>query len=92
MQQNQKHFVQFKLDAKELFQKSDLSYREVANIFNMNNSALIASWMRQFRAVVSMDSQKRRDVHLSCLRKMKSKIRNNLQLKQSDRINVDRIK
>ena len=48
--QNQKYSVQFKLDAIELYQTSELSYREVANILNMNNPALIASWMRQFRA------------------------------------------
>lgn len=48
--QNQKYSVQFKLDAITLYQTSELSYREVANLLNLNNPPLIASWMRQFRA------------------------------------------
>ena len=41
--------VQFKMDAIELYQTSELSYREVANRLGMRNHALIASWMRSFR-------------------------------------------
>jgi transposase len=47
--QNQKYSVQFKLDAIELYQTSEMSYREVADVLGLNNSPLIASWMRQFR-------------------------------------------
>ena len=64
--------VQFKMDAIELYQTSELSYREVANRLGMRNHALIASWMRSFRDEVSRDSQNRKDVHLPCLRKKKS--------------------
>ncbi|OEG18648.1 transcriptional regulator [Enterococcus termitis] len=47
--QNQNYSVQFKLNAIELYQTSELSYREVANILEMNNPILIANWMRKFR-------------------------------------------
>ncbi len=47
--QNQGYSVQFKLSAIELYQTSGLSYREVANVLNMNNPSLIATWMRKFR-------------------------------------------
>ncbi|WP_344698233.1 helix-turn-helix domain-containing protein, partial [Enterococcus raffinosus] len=33
----------------ELYQTSELSYREIANVLKMNNPSLIASWMRKFR-------------------------------------------
>lgn len=48
--QNQKYSVQFKLNAIELYQTSELSYREVANVLEMNNPSLITGWMRKFRA------------------------------------------
>lgn len=47
--QNNSYTVQFKLDAIELYQTSELSYREVANQFGINNPALITNWMRKFR-------------------------------------------
>ncbi|MEI5989062.1 hypothetical protein A5881_003118 [Enterococcus termitis] len=47
--QNQNYSVQFKLNAIELYQTSEFSYREVANILEMNNPTLIANWMRKFR-------------------------------------------
>lgn len=47
--ENQKYSVQFKLNALELYQTSEMSYREVANALGINNSPLIASWMRKFR-------------------------------------------
>lgn len=46
---NQKYSVQFKLNAIELYQTSELSYREIANTLGINNPPLIASWVRQFR-------------------------------------------
>ena len=48
--QNQTYSVQFKMDAIELYQTSELSYREVANQLGMNNLTLIANWMKNFRA------------------------------------------
>lgn len=48
--QNQSYSFQFKMDAIELYQTSELSYREVANHLGMNNSSLIANWMKTFRA------------------------------------------
>ena len=47
--ENQTYSVQFKLDALELYQTSELSYREVANHLGINNPALVASWMSTFR-------------------------------------------
>lgn len=46
---NRIYSVQFKMDAIELYQTSELSYREVANVLEINNPALIANWMRKFR-------------------------------------------
>ena len=46
---NANYSVQFKLDAIELYQTSELSYREIANVLKMNNPSLIANWMRKFR-------------------------------------------
>ena len=46
---NQKYSVQFKLDAIELYQTSEMSYREVANALGINNSPMIAAWVRKFR-------------------------------------------
>ncbi|MDA9470545.1 putative transposase [Enterococcus sp. 5H] len=48
--QNQSYPVQFKMDAIELYQTTELSYREVANHLGINNPALITNWMRIFRA------------------------------------------
>ncbi len=47
--QNQRYSVQFKMDAIELYQTSELSYREVANHLGINNPSLIANWMKSFR-------------------------------------------
>ncbi len=47
--QNQKYSVQFKVNAIELYQTSELSYREIANTLGINNSSLIVSWMHQYR-------------------------------------------
>lgn len=49
MHQNKKYSVQFKLDAIELYQMSEMSYREVANTLGINNPPLITSWVRKFR-------------------------------------------
>lgn len=47
---NQYYSVQFKMDAIELYQTSELSYREVANHLGINNPALMANWMKIFRS------------------------------------------
>lgn len=47
--QNQKYSVQFKLNALEVYQTSEMSYREVASTLEMNTPALIVKWMRNFR-------------------------------------------
>lgn len=46
---NQNYSVQFKIDAIELYQTTELSYREVANHLGINNPTLIVNWMRTFR-------------------------------------------
>jgi transposase len=46
---NRTYSIQFKMDAIELYQTSELSYREVPNVLEINNPALIANWMRKFR-------------------------------------------
>lgn len=48
--QNQHYSVQEKLNAIELYQTSEMSYREVTNQLEMNNYALIANWIRIFRS------------------------------------------
>ena len=48
--QNQKYSVQFKMGAIELYQTTEMSYREVANHLEINNPSLITNWMRKFRA------------------------------------------
>mgnify|MGYP000717940481 CR=1 FL=1 len=52
--QNQCYSVQFKMDAIELYQTTELSYREVANRLGINNPSLVANWMKNFR-VEGMD-------------------------------------
>lgn len=47
--QNQRYSVQFKMDAIDLYQTSELSYREVANHLSINNTSLIANWLKSFR-------------------------------------------
>lgn len=70
---NANYSVQFKLDAIELYQTSELSYREIANVLKMNNPSLIASWMRKFRDDGIDGLTKRKDVHLPWLRKKNRK-------------------
>lgn len=48
--QNQSYSVQFKMDAIELYQTTELSYREVTNYLGINNPSVVANWMRTFRA------------------------------------------
>ncbi|EIA3595180.1 IS3 family transposase [Listeria monocytogenes] len=48
-QKNRHYSFQAKLNAIELYQTSELSYREIANQIGLNNPALIASWMKKFR-------------------------------------------
>ena len=48
--QNQSYPVQFKMDAIELYQSTELFYREVVNHLGINNPTLITNWMRIFRA------------------------------------------
>lgn len=48
--QKQSYSFQFKMNAIELYQTTELSYREVANHLGINNPALVANWMRTFRA------------------------------------------
>ena len=62
--QNQKYSVQFKLNALELYQTSEMSYREVASTLEMNNPALIANWMRNFREAGIEGLSKRKGDHL----------------------------
>lgn len=47
--QNKKYSVQFKLSAIELYQTTEMSYREVANSLGINNAPLIVNWMRHYR-------------------------------------------
>ncbi len=47
--QNQSYSGQFKMYAIELYQTTELSYREVANHLGINNPSLVANWIRIFR-------------------------------------------
>ncbi|MGL9769098.1 hypothetical protein IGK31_003182 [Enterococcus sp. DIV1288f] len=46
----QSYSVQFKIDAIELYQTSELSYRKVANHLGINQPALVFNWMKIFRS------------------------------------------
>lgn len=46
----QSYSFQFKIDAIELYQTSDPSYREVANHLGINQPALVVNWMEIFRS------------------------------------------
>lgn len=83
--QNQKYSVQFKLDAIELYQTSDLSYREVANVLE----PLLASWMQKFRDN-GVDGLSKRKGNPSTLTK-KTEMKKNVPAKHSAEA-TDRIK
>ncbi|MGM0240156.1 transposase [Enterococcus sp. AZ103] len=84
--QNQSYSVQFKMDAIELYQTTELSYREVANHLGINNPALIANWMRTFRAegVDGLSKKKGRPPILS--KKKENPKANKATLEERDRI------
>ncbi|MEI5995341.1 transposase [Candidatus Enterococcus mansonii] len=75
--QYQKYSVQFKLNAIELYQTSELSYREVANILEMNNPTLIANWMQKFREE-GIDGLSKEKGRLSTVPKKEEKIKKHL--------------
>ena len=74
--QNQKYSVQFKLNALELYQTSEMSYREVASTLEMNNPALIANWMRNFREAGIEGLSKEKGRPLTLTRKKENKKEN----------------
>ena len=83
--QNQKYSVQFKLDAIELYQTSEMSYREVASTLEMNNPALIANWMRNFREAGIEGLSKEKGRPLTLTRKKENK-KENTTTEERDRI------
>ena len=74
--QNQKYSVQFKLNAIELYQTSEMSYREVNSTLDMNNPALITNWIRNFReaGIERLSKKKGRPLTLTRKKKTKKKI------------------
>ena len=86
--QNQKYSVQFKLDAIELYQTSEMSYRDVANAIGINNPPLIASWMRKFRedGVDGLSKTKGRPSNMSKKKKAVKKVVSHETAGESDRI------
>lgn len=87
--ENQKYSVHFKLNAIELYQTSELSYREVASSLGMNNPSLIANWMRNFRAegIDGLSKTKGRPSTLTKKKEVKKK-----QMSQESSEERDRIK
>lgn len=83
--QNQKYSVQFKLNALELYQTSEMSYREVASTLEMNNPALIANWMRNFREAGIEGLSKEKGRPLTLTRKKENK-KENTTTEERDRI------
>lgn len=67
--------VQFKLDAIELYLTTELSYREVANHFEINNAPLIANWLRNYR-MLGMEGLSKQKGHPSKMTKKKKAIKN----------------
>lgn len=45
---NRDYTVQFKIDAVELYSRTELTYREVANQLGLNNPALVKGWQEKF--------------------------------------------
>lgn len=45
---NKDYPVQFKIDAVELYSRTELTYREVANQFGLTTPALIKAWQKKF--------------------------------------------
>ena len=62
--QNQKYSVQFKLNALELYQTSEMSYREVATTFRNEQPCAYCHWMRNFREAGIEGLSKRKGDHL----------------------------
>lgn len=46
---NKSYSVQFKLDAIELYETSEKSYREISNGLGITNYSLLAGWVKKFR-------------------------------------------
>lgn len=84
--QNQSYPVQFKMNAIELYQSTELSYREVANHLEINNPALVTNWMRIFRAE-GVDGLSKRKGRPSILSKKKEEKKTKKEtLEERDRI------
>jgi transposase len=88
--QNQKYSVQFKLNAIELYQTSEMSYREVANTLKINNPALIVAWMRQFRVagIEGLSKSKGRPPTLTKKNEKPKKSKIKTTMEDQDRIKV----
>ncbi|MHA6586291.1 helix-turn-helix domain-containing protein, partial [Aerococcus mictus] len=79
----QVYTVEFKLNAIELYESTEMSYRELANSLNMNNPSLIANWRRAYheRGLDGLSARKGRPPKVS---KKKSQIN---QIKDSSETN-----
>ncbi|WP_441006658.1 transposase [Candidatus Vagococcus giribetii] len=86
--QNQKYSVQFKLDAIELYQTSEMSYREVANTIGINNSPMIAAWVRKFRddGIEGLSNPKGRPSNMTKKNKVTKKKISKVTPEESERI------
>lgn len=84
--QHQVYSFQFKLDAIELYQTTELSYREVANHLGINNPALIAGWMRIFRTEGSDGLSRTKGRPCILTKKKEKKLITKEQVKERDRI------
>ncbi|EBH4249449.1 helix-turn-helix domain-containing protein, partial [Listeria monocytogenes] len=73
----------------ELYQTSELSYREIANQIGLNNPALIASWMKKFRedGADGLSKKKGRPQKMATQKKKKSVQDNLTQLEKLEKEN-----
>lgn len=88
-QKNRHYSFQAKLNAIELYQTSELSYREIANQIGLNNPALIASWMKKFRedGADGLSKKKGRPPKMATQKKKKSVQDNLTQLENLEKEN-----
>ncbi|MBF2452261.1 helix-turn-helix domain-containing protein, partial [Listeria welshimeri] len=86
---NTHYSFQAKLNAIELYQTRELSYREIANQIGLNNPALIASWMKKFRedGVDGLSKTKGRPPKMATKKRKKSVQDNLTQLEKLEKEN-----
>jgi len=79
--------VQFKIDAVELYSRTELTYREVANQLGMNNPALVIGWQKKFleKGIDGLSQTKGRPSNMPKKKKKDSEITKNQRVKELEK-------